>query len=152
MQFKDMAKQWRRSLDQPDTSIAYGGHVCKRIGMKWAIVIHGCFLPRFGSFGQAVSEKNNLFNWQTRNQNWLWRPFLWTDQNVKNNLHKTIYYIWAGWLKRDRKATFRLIKCVCTSEFWQLPSAHLLIKSWRVSTFPSTTASIILWRKLRNKI
>jgi hypothetical protein len=33
--------QWRRFLeiDQPDTRIAYGSHVCKRIGTKWAILI-----------------------------------------------------------------------------------------------------------------
>jgi hypothetical protein len=26
-------------IDQPETRIAYGGHVCKRIGAKWAIFI-----------------------------------------------------------------------------------------------------------------
>ena len=42
-------------IDQPETRIAYGGHVCKRIGIKWAIFIED--LPCVGSFGSAVSEE-----------------------------------------------------------------------------------------------
>jgi hypothetical protein len=39
-------------IDQPETRIAYGDHICKRIGTKCAIIIedfHSCFLPSFGS-------------------------------------------------------------------------------------------------------
>jgi hypothetical protein len=38
-----LAKQFQRrrflEIDQPETRIAYGGHVCKQIGMKLAIFI-----------------------------------------------------------------------------------------------------------------
>ena len=39
-------------INQPETRIAYGGHICERIGTKCAILIedpHSCFLLRFGS-------------------------------------------------------------------------------------------------------
>jgi hypothetical protein len=35
---------------------------------------HRCFLPSFGSFGQAVAEENNLKNQPIRNKNRLWWP------------------------------------------------------------------------------
>jgi hypothetical protein len=34
---------------------------------------HRCFLPSFGSFGQVVSEENNLKNQSIRNKSRLWR-------------------------------------------------------------------------------
>ena len=37
---------------------------------------HRCFLPSFGSFGQAVSEEKILKNWPIRNKNCLWWPCL----------------------------------------------------------------------------
>ena len=41
---------------------------------------HRCFLPSFGSFGQAVSEK--IFkNRPFRNKNCLWRPSLLMDRD-----------------------------------------------------------------------
>ena len=41
---------------------------------------HRCFLPSFGSFGQAVSEK--IFkNRPIRNKNCLWRPCFVMDHN-----------------------------------------------------------------------
>ena len=47
-------------INQSETRIAFGGHVCQRIGTKLAIVIKdfpSTFLPSFDSFGQAVSEE-----------------------------------------------------------------------------------------------
>jgi hypothetical protein len=47
-------------INQSETKIACGSHVCKRIGTKWAIFIEdfqGCFQPSFDSFVLAVSEK-----------------------------------------------------------------------------------------------
>ena len=49
---------------------------------------HRCFLPSFGSFGQAVSEENNIFNQPIRNQNRLWRPCLLTDRDEMSNLYR----------------------------------------------------------------
>ena len=46
-----------------------------------------CFLPSFGSFGQAVSEK--IFrNRPIRNKNCLWWPCLLTDQNVMSKSYR----------------------------------------------------------------
>ena len=48
---------------------------------------HRCFLPSFGSFGQAVSEK--IFkNRPIRNKNCLWRPCSLTDQNDISNRNR----------------------------------------------------------------
>ena len=42
---------------------------------------HRCFLPRFGPFGQAVSEQKIFRNQPIRNKNCLWWPCLLMDQN-----------------------------------------------------------------------
>ena len=65
------------------------------------------FLPSFGSFGLAVSEK--IFrNRPTRNKNCLWRTCLLTDRNEMSNLKrgrrtpsdgKSSHCLWQGKLK-----------------------------------------------------
>ena len=48
---------------------------------------HRCFLPSFGSFGQAASEM--IFkNRPIRNNNCLWRPCLLTDRDEMSNLYR----------------------------------------------------------------
>jgi hypothetical protein len=42
-------------IGQSETRMVCGGHVCKRIGTKWAIFIED--LPSFDSFGKAVLEE-----------------------------------------------------------------------------------------------
>ena len=49
---------------------------------------HRCFLPSFGSFGQAVSEEKIIFNQPIRNKNCLWRPCLLMDWDEMNNLYR----------------------------------------------------------------
>ena len=49
---------------------------------------HRCFLPSFGSFGQAVSEEKILKNWPIRNKNCLWRPCLLIDRDKMSNLQR----------------------------------------------------------------
>ena len=48
---------------------------------------HRCFLPSFGSFGQAVSEKI-CKNQPIRNKNCLWRPCLLIDRDKMSNLQR----------------------------------------------------------------
>ena len=48
---------------------------------------HRCFLPSFGSFGQAVSEKI-LKNRPIRNKNCLWRPCLLMDWDEMSILYR----------------------------------------------------------------
>ena len=47
-----------------------------------------CFLPSFGSFGQAVSEKKIFKNRPIRNKNYLWRPCLSMDRDKMSKLNR----------------------------------------------------------------
>ena len=47
-----------------------------------------CFIPSFGSFGQAVSEKKIFKNQPIRNKHCLWRPCLSMDQNKMSNPYR----------------------------------------------------------------
>ena len=49
---------------------------------------HRCFLPSFGSFGQAVSEEKIFKNRPIRNNNCLWRSCLLMDQYQLCNLQR----------------------------------------------------------------
>ena len=49
---------------------------------------HRCFLPSFGSFGQAVSEEKNLKNQPIRNKNCLWWPCLSMDRGEMSTLYR----------------------------------------------------------------
>ena len=48
---------------------------------------HRCFLPSFGSFGQAVSEEKIFKNRPMRNKNCLWRPCLLMDREEMSILY-----------------------------------------------------------------
>jgi hypothetical protein len=48
---------------------------------------HRCFLPSFGSFGQAVSEKI-IKNRPIRNKNCLWRPCLLMERDNMSKLYR----------------------------------------------------------------
>ena len=47
-----------------------------------------CFLPSFGSFGQAVSEDKIFKNRRIRNKNCLWWPYLLMDRDKMRNLQR----------------------------------------------------------------
>ena len=49
---------------------------------------HRCFLPSFGSFGQAVSEEKIFKNRPIRNKNCLWRPCLLMDRDEMSILYR----------------------------------------------------------------
>jgi hypothetical protein len=53
---------------------------------------HRCFLPCFGSFDQAVSERKIFIeittNYWIRYKNCLWWAYLWTDQDEMSNLYR----------------------------------------------------------------
>jgi hypothetical protein len=50
--------------------------------------LNRCFLPSFGSFGQAVSEEKNLKNQPIRNKSRLWWPCLLSDRDEMSNLYR----------------------------------------------------------------
>jgi hypothetical protein len=52
------------------------------------MTFHRCFLPSFGSFGQAVSEEKILKNRPIRNKNCLWWPCLLMDQDEMSILYR----------------------------------------------------------------
>ena len=49
---------------------------------------HRCFLPRFGPFGQAVSEQKTFRNLPIRNKNCLWWPCLLMDRDKMSNFYR----------------------------------------------------------------
>jgi hypothetical protein len=49
---------------------------------------HRCFLPSFGSFGQAVSEEEICLNKPIRNKNCLWQPCLLMDRDEMSNRNR----------------------------------------------------------------
>jgi hypothetical protein len=49
---------------------------------------HRCFLPSFGSFGQAVSEERFKKNRTIRNKNCLWQPWFLMDRDEMSNLYR----------------------------------------------------------------
>ena len=53
---------------------------------------HRCFLPSFGLFGQAVSEKKIFRNWSIRKKNCLWWPCLLMDWDKMSNLYKRTFH------------------------------------------------------------
>ena len=53
---------------------------------------HRCFLPSFGLFGQAVSEKKIFRNWLIRIFFSLWWPCLLTDWDKMSNLNKRTFH------------------------------------------------------------
>ena len=54
-------------------------------------ICHRCFLPSFGSFGQAASEEKILKNRPIRNKNCLWWPCLLMDRDKMSNLQRTFH-------------------------------------------------------------
>jgi hypothetical protein len=49
---------------------------------------HRCFLPRFGSFGIAVSEEKIFRNRPIRNKNCLWQQYLLMDRDKMSNHYR----------------------------------------------------------------
>jgi hypothetical protein len=91
-----LAKQSQRrrflEIDQPKTRIAYGSHVCQRIGTKWAIFIEDLtqILPTKFDFIWPNGFRGKAFfiNRPIRNKNCLWRPCLLIDRDEMINLNR----------------------------------------------------------------
>ena len=91
-------------IDQSETRIACGGHVCKRIRTKWVVLIED--LPRmlptkFQLIWQSCF-RGFFTNQPIRNKNCLWRPCLLTDRDEMSNLYRepsidASYEFWFIW-------------------------------------------------------
>ena len=57
-------------------------------GQSLQRTFQGCFLPKFDSLGQAISEKIFFLNQAIRNKNGLWRPCLLTDRDDMSYLYR----------------------------------------------------------------
>jgi hypothetical protein len=87
-------------------------------------MFHRCFLPSFGSFGQAVSEEKIFKNWPIRNKNCLWRACLSMDRDKVSNLYKGLsidasYQISVHSGKRFQKRFFRNQPIKNKNSMWQ---------------------------------
>jgi hypothetical protein len=85
---------------------------------------HRCFLPSFGSFGQAVSEEKIFKNLPIRNKNCLWRPCLLMDRDKMSNVYRGLS-IDASYQVSDQLALQfqRRLKCEkLTDDRWRTPS------------------------------
>jgi hypothetical protein len=72
---------------------------------------HRCFLPSFGSFGQAVSEEKNFKNKPIRKKSRMWRPCLLTDRDEICNRNKGLsidasYQVSVHFSKRFQRRRF----------------------------------------------
>jgi hypothetical protein len=79
-------------INQSETRIACGGHVCQRIGTKLAIFIKDFprMLPTTFQFTwPSVFRGEDFFrNQPIRNKNCLWWPCLLTDRDKMSNLYR----------------------------------------------------------------
>ena len=79
-------------INQSETRIAFGGHVCQRIGTKLAMFIKDVprMLPtKFRFIWQSSFRGEDFFrNQPIRNKNCLWRPCLLTDRYKISNLYR----------------------------------------------------------------
>jgi hypothetical protein len=72
----DLAKRFQRrrilEIDQSETRISAAATFVNGSGrnaQSGQMTFHRCFLPRFGSFGQSVSQKKSFKNQPVRNKN-----------------------------------------------------------------------------------
>jgi hypothetical protein len=80
-----------KQIDQSETRIAFGGHVCSRIGRKCAILIKDLpeMLPTKLRIIWLSGFREDFFrNRPIRNKNCLWQPCLLTDRDKMNNLYR----------------------------------------------------------------
>ena len=79
-------------INQSEKRMACSGHVCQRIGTKWAILIENIprMLPTKFWFIWPGGFRGEYFfrNQPIRNKNGLWWPCLWIDRDKISNLYK----------------------------------------------------------------
>ena len=86
---EDSQKQTNQKQESPVVAMFVNGSERNEYSLQRTA--HRCFLPSFGLFGQAVSEKN-LKNQPIRNKSRLWRPCLLTDRDEISNLYKRTFH------------------------------------------------------------
>ena len=82
-------------INQSETRIACGGHVCKRIKTKSAIFIEDLpqMLPTKFQFTWPTGYRDKIFrNRPTRNKNCLWQPFLLRNRGRNEQSLQRIFH------------------------------------------------------------
>jgi hypothetical protein len=72
-------------INQSETRIAGGGHVCQRIGTKGAIFIDASYQVSV-HLAKRFQKRRFFLNRPIRNKNCLWRPCLLMDLDKISNL------------------------------------------------------------------
>ena len=112
------------------------------------MTIHRCFLPSFGSFGQAVSEENIFRNQPIRNKNCLWRPCLYMDWDEMSTLYRgppidASYQVSVHLAKRFQRRIFLEIN---QSEIRIVCGGHVWNRLWRPCLLTDRDEMSILYR------
>ena len=106
---EDLKKSANQKQELPVVAMFVNGSGWNKQSLKRTF--HRCFLPSFGSFGQAVSEK--IFkNRPIRNKNCLWQPCLLMDRDEMSNLYRrpstdASYQVSVHLAKQFRKRRFK---------------------------------------------
>ena len=83
---EDFQKSTNQKKELPVATMFVNGSVRNEHSLQK--IAHRCFLPSFGSFGQAVSDEKNFKNQPIRNKSRLWWSCLLTDPDEMSNLHR----------------------------------------------------------------
>jgi hypothetical protein len=75
-------------INQSETRIVCGGHVCKRIGTKWAIFIEDASYQVSIHLAKRFQRRRFFSNQPIRNKNCLWQPCLLTDRDEICNVYR----------------------------------------------------------------
>ena len=89
-QYGFRGEEFKKSVNQKQESsvVAMFVNGSGQIELSLQRTFHRCFLPSFGSFGQAVSEEKLFKNRPIRNKNCLWWPCLLMDLDKMSKVYR----------------------------------------------------------------
>ena len=116
-----LAKRFQRRIfvliDQAETIIASGGHVCYRIRTKCALFVENLpyMLPFKVRFIWPIGFRGEDFfrNRSIREKNCLWRPYMFADRDEMSNLYRvsSIYASYQVSVPLGKQFQRRRLKC-----------------------------------------
>jgi hypothetical protein len=122
-----------KKINQSETKLPVAAMFVNRLGRNEQSLqrtCNRCFLPSFGSYGQAVSEEKIFLNRTIRNKNCLWRPCLLMDRDEMIILYRG----------PSIDASYQ----VSVHLAWGFQSRRLKCESWRTTS--DGKSSLCLWQ------